>query len=743
MGLFSSEKKTYVGTSISRVIQDNLIPDAVRSGVLEALFSDGDTTESINLAITSGIAVKADQMYKYGRDHYTHGLPSGQTKGTNQGRAEVKTLLDSIEGSEVTMEYCHLGAPNLFHIARSKIITTLGYVESINRLGILSTQIGSDVYLEDLQLVVSPEDKASISPSCFVEWGTLAAGGFTPERGGASPEFIRLLPPNSIILGELGPASYMAVSYQWQYKGNIYKEVYKQTLEGFDKQADYFQVKYTAAGVVKYWSYKAGLGTYPTLDAVFTSPPVTTGTYFPFIHFRSNRVSESSNPYSDSYKTTKKLVKYLGIDFDQLATGINENPDIDSVEQALIMMAVPANTQNAAELQYLFSFFDSLYYSGSTRYVSEAEATQAALFAQDPNLMRRSIIIQDGRFKMAISNSGIYKKTVKGVLGPVGKHTFVYGTTEVPDTYIDQDTMLPVVIYNTKGTHTYRKQITLATYEEILVVNMNQLYFVTGNYFSLADEQDEILMIPLDRSITETYKTSVKEEIYSRSLHYVFTSVQVVKVKWYQTSFFSFLMLAIAVVVTISTMGSDGGALISAVLAGNTAAAVIAATALLKSIVIGYVIGLVIKQAVKVIGMEAAFILAIVAAVTAAKMTFTAGSLSGAPWAADLLRLSTGLTKGIKDLLAEDFRQLSIEYTELGLIKSESEKQLEEANKLLESSVALNPFVIFGESPNDYYNRTVHAGNVGILGFNAIESYVDIALTLPKLEDTLGENKYG
>lgn len=43
----------------------------------------------------------------------------------------------------------------------------------------------------------------------------------------------------------------------------------------------------------------------------------------------------------------------------------------------------------------------------------------------------------------------------------------------------------------------------------------------------------------------------------------------------------------------------------------------------------------------------------------------------------------------------------------------------------------------FGESPTNYFNRTVHAGNIGIHGLDTIENYCSMALRLPELEQTI------
>ena len=66
-------------------------------------------------------------------------------------------------------------------------------------------------------------------------------------------------------------------------------------------------------------------------------------------------------------------------------------------------------------------------------------------------------------------------------------------------------------------------------------------------------------------------------------------------------------------------------------------------------------------------------------------------------------------------------------------------KLLESAQDLLEPSQLLHPFIIFGESPNDFYNRTVHSGNIGTMAISSITNYVDLSLTLPKFSETVGD----
>ena len=80
--------------------------------------------------------------------------------------------------------------------------------------------------------------------------------------------------------------------------------------------------------------------------------------------------------------------------------------------------------------------------------------------------------------------------------------------------------------------------------------------------------------------------------------------------------------------------------------------------------------------------------------------------------------------------LQEDYQELVTQQSTL----------LENAEKLLEQQTLLSPFLVFGESCSDYFNRTAHSGNIGVLGLDAITNYCDVALTLPKLSQTLGDS---
>ena len=266
------------------------------------------------------------------------------------------------------------------------------------------------------------------------------------------------------------------------------------------------------------------------------------------------------------------------------------------------------------------------------------------------------------------------------------------------------------------------------------MVGLRMQYYVEGSHKVTADETDDILLIPLDRSVTQAYSISERETLYTRSLHYVFNSLKIIKIKWYQTGIFKVLMLIVAVGVAIY----DGGATLGAFLGLQGAAAIIATVVI--NLAIGELLQVAFKLFVKVFGADLALLAAIVLIAVGGYQMFQAGGVAGAPWADELLRVANGLQSAAMEA---KYAGLMEDYSNFNSFMEEKNQLLETANELLDNRTALNPFVIFGESPNDYYNRTVHSGNIGLLGIAAVASYTEIALTLPKLNDTLGDSTYG
>lgn len=730
MGLFSSKYRTTVGTTVTRLVEDDSIPQAARAGAIKALMQDGNVVDHVMEELIASIGVRAERMYRYAEEHYVHGLPSGDVYSSTQGRQQVENTIEQIEGQQVLLEYSHFGSPNTLHIGWLKLVSQYGYNSATNQLATLTAQKGSAVYLKDMVVVVPAAELPTLDPGVLELWGTAANNGYTPQRlmSGDLPGLTKATPVKT---SNTATEMHLVVSYVWQTGSTLQEESLTLSVSEYDEVAGYFHAKYFIGGVAKYWMYKDNSGTYPLLDEVFVDQPAVSGSYFPFAYFRYNKQSVISNKTTEAYRTSKRMVKYLGIDFDSMATSIDENPDIADVEQAMLTFAVPAVSTNEIECRYLFDYFNNLHYTMGGELVSSLSALSNAL--SKDRAKANTIVIKDALFKMALSNNGIYKQIIAGSIGPVGTYTSQYSTETTQQAYTDAESGVVSYVPVVGKVHQYRHQVSVGLYEQVTVKNLSMTYYVFGDYTTTGDETDAILLVPIDRSVAGQYSISDRETLYTRSLHFVFNSRVVTKVKWYQTGIFKAIMFIIAVVITIYNPPAGLAAM-------NLTGAALVIAAIVINLVTSFLLQQAFKLFVKAFGADLAQAIAIIALIYGGyRVLQNGGNLQGT-WASELLQLSSGLQNAV---IQDKFSDLLDQQNQFSLFVEDQEKLLDDAQKLLETSYLLDPYVIFGEKPEDFYNRTVHFGNIGTLGITAISSYVDIALTLPKINDTLGEIQNG
>lgn len=750
MGIFGSQTKTHVGTVAIRAIEDTNLPNSAKTGVVNALFGEGQLVENILEAVTSSIGLRADRMYDYAKTNYIHGLPASTLLVSNSGEAVVLGVLRGQVGSTATQQYHHFGPLNRLHVGWLRLVNQHGYDSSTNRLGVLSTSKGTPVYLKDMQVVVSDTTLAELSNGSLDQWGTAPLSGYTPAR--ASTVGIDIA-PTPFHVDPAAASDYVKVSFVWNVPTVVVTSGVSQTVQILTEdffnipitgypEGDYFQVKYLLSGKSGYWLYRLGEGTSSSIEAIFNPTHSSLGSFMPFTYFRYGKVAETTS--SAGYATTKKMVKSLGMDYQGMIDNIHSNADIADVEQAIMMFAVPANTVNPLENRYLFDFFCKYYDDSGAGALTPAESMESldVLSVLDHAKPRISMYLQDARFKMVLSCLGMFRHLVAGSIGAVGSYssglvieevsragTQQYTTTEGPS-------VEPITWVEEVSRHYYRHQVSDAVYEEVQVFGMQVAYYILGNYKTIGDLGDDILLIPVDVAITSTYPVLDRETLLSRSLHYIFNSLVVEKIRWYQTSIFRFITVVVAVVLAAWT----GGASLTA-LAAEVAAMTVAQLAmflLIKSLV--YVLTLVaLKLFVKAVGIKAALVVALVAAAYGLYIDWGAeagGAVMGVPWAGELLTLSNGLMSSIQKELASMMQGLQGEAHSFLNSAKEQLEALEESMALIDRSTALSPFTIFGETPKEFYNRSLTC-NIGALGLDAVSSYVSNALTLPKIHQTV------
>jgi len=764
MGLFSSKKKTKVFTSVVRVIEDSQLPDSAKAGVLKAIVRDENISEHLVDAMTESIVFKAERMYEYAAKNYYYGVPKSTLITDIQGEGVVDQVLERILGKPITLDYCKFAPINSLHVGWMKLVEQYGYDEASNEITGLSAQHGTPVYLKDMVVVYSRATLNEAEPSALEKWGKSPSSGYTPERKFSfsfplfGADFGRDVISESALTDSVLVKYVFVVPITEKINGlDVVREELREgqlsiPITGYDEEEDYYHVKYyydTQTGrKAGYWLYEDGSGGYPEIDAIYRTDYDEIGDYFPIVYFRHDKQNRTLESLRDThaFKSTQKVLKYLNMDFIDMAAAIHENPDIKDIEQAFMMFGVPADTENEVQLRYLFEYFNLLYYTSEGDYTLPG-MLKGGGFDPWERKIGRAINIADAEFNMTLSYESIGKRRVAGTIGPVGSHAGGIEYEGITQEYQGLEGIEYIVIRTPY--RYYRRQVNKTFYEEVSVFNPRLTYAIWRGKNYVAGAGNEALLIPLDRSLTGLFSMPDREVLYSRSLHFVFNTRITTKQKWYQSGWFKIVMIVVAIVLTI--LYPPGGAAMWAKIAAMGTAIYIAAI-IVTVVVMQVVVSAVTKVVSKALGAEVAMVLAVIAIIWSGGRSLQAGLTAMQKLTADvLLSFATNLAKAaVNQYTTTAMDKYRSDLQEFDLMSDKLTKELEEIKQALDVSVDLDPFefiaqepmLIPAEKPDAFYQRTVHSGNIGITGLEAVRMYVDLSLKLPEFNDTVGDSSY-
>lgn len=778
MGLFSGKKKTIVETSITRVIEDDKVVDTIKEAIIEAVLDSRDIPLNITDRMLKGPVQRFNKMHRYAKKEYTHGLPKSNSLSDLGADIEAKAVFDTIIGvSNYTIDYAKMASLNMSHMTRDRLIRDYQYDEATNIIGKLSAEKGETVYLENITPIVSDQLVQVSGHDANANWSIPNSAGQTEERNFNTNR--PHSPITSVGTGEEGAVFHICwwtdeeeSTITTGADGNeivettTYRERHDESIKldmtGYFPFDLYYQVRYLidGQGGHRYFTYRLGSGGYPELDDVLTGSEDPLGEYFPFVVFiaESQDQTRPAMQGTESYKTSEEMLDIMGMDYQEIGKKIQENDEgIDDVEQAFMMMAVPANTQDQAEIEYIFRYFEQLIENKGG-----SESGPGTMFFKDKTF---SLSLSFGNLKKT------YKRGQRCAVGDYDRTTETIHWTETSSYYIpkqdvfigtipktrlvggdwvfsnkDEFELVTRTVDKSKNYFTYAYQVDADNYILIetddLVLRYNiagqrgsSTSFLNMNHGVNADVNDDRLLIPINKGIANEMQYRTRERVYQRSMHFVFNSKIIVKIKWYQTGIFKFALTVLAIVITIYSAGTAFATLAAAAAIGATAFAFALIQMIVVSLAMQYGFSLVVKE----LGIEAAFILAIVTAMYGGYKAFKHGSVEGAPWASELLQVSSGLSSAVSKSVQEGTDGLRDAAEELQKEMKEAYGGLDDANDLLEANNMINPMIfVVGETPDQFYQRTIHSGNIGTSAFDLLHNHVDMNLRLPTINDTLG-----
>ncbi|QFR59800.1 hypothetical protein VOWphi5012_016 [Vibrio phage phi50-12] len=674
MGFFS---KTVVSTASASMNLVEDTPEVINQAIINASLEGYDAGESLLDTLANSFDNNMRRYQSYGDTTFTLGLPLGQSSTITASLANVQSALDKEFPYTTTAVSGFYEDFNLEFVAISHLRVTNDYKAEDNTINVggIRYEIAKYIWTDSEPTIVK-----------------VMREGFS----GILIEMARVTDPLF-------------------------------ALEGSDEDEDFINITYFKESELEpyYWPYYIKTNKYPELDPSNDIGPVNQ--FFPIVPLRLNKQSYTDPDLSDTelYKTSKSLLSKAGIVWKQLDEGINENPDIDDVNHAYIMNAISLETEDNYSKRYLFNYFlDLEAQSGITSDDYEEWEKDSSETTTPPV---NTLSITSGTWKSAISYYYIKSKTVESTIGKIGTVDITINAfprfTPQGFNYSTESVESKVLI---------TRQITDTTCVELCVAGLvyrNEISgsgsFVRIGLDDLGKEDDETeILIPLNLGIVDKMTFTERHYVYYDSFKVVFNAFKKQKLKWYQTGFFKFVTIVIAIAVAVYTGYYQAvvAALSTAAAAGALALAITVAWLVIEA----YIVKVTFEFIAKELGVEVAIILAAVLAVYG-----FGGGLFDLPMANTAVFIGT---VGLDSSISYGIERIQAEYEAFQSYAIQKQEELDVVKESLEKPEAA--FDIVGmlpmESPTSFYTRKLTT-NVAPVTLEAVSSYVDRALTLPTI----------
>lgn len=781
MGLFSSKKKTYVNTSVSRMVEDEDIIPSNKLAVIDYTMSQESSSTRVSAeslsdyllrAGTNNIVARTRKSRTYAKKPtFAYGLPVSNL--VSQEGVDIKAAItDSLEkvyqGGVIVLD-AYFGPMNNFYFLKPMLWEKYDYNYDTNELVSESARIGFKCYMKSAVIKYSKYTTADlIDPDTLKQNGLSAEAGYTPFRP-ANPKAVQVPWVNDYEgdhdIAEVTVCYADAQGKEVTYKlvldylkyepssnpptdglddndtDNIDPEAQAPSVEDTLQDKDYYQANYeytvgteTKKGV---FIYLYGSGLDSKLDKLFNVAD-TYGQHIPRLYARMDgkACNDSSHKDTPEYKSMVGMCRQLGMNWTDWVDEIHKSVgSLDNVTQIFMTYSLPANTTDKLIQEYMFEYFLGLYGRIPNKFATSEFADLRDNMIAYGSKQGQAIQVKDKAYTQQISFSSIGYLDIAGSIGEVG--TVASGmkkelvrTAKRPSS--------PFRAFSTVTYHWYRKQLTATTYREVRVYGLNSTEYVKNGKTTTASGDSENLLLPLDLAVDHEFNMRQKEQLYTKSMYIVLNTLKVVKKKWYQTGIFKAIMFVVAVVV--GYFFPPAGAAAMTWLA--------AAYAVVYAVAINIVISIAVKILVSM-GIDVGAVAAIVAIVALIVGGYSAvskvGNVAGITTQQFLSASSQAFSVSSQGYALQtqaaikDFNSLMTELTQeqKDIQRQAKELGMGQHGPLLMFEPPISIGVRMGESPDDYYERSIRMNNVASAIYSLTESSVDFNLSLPTSQTTL------
>jgi hypothetical protein len=247
-------------------------------------------------------------------------------------------------------------------------------------------------------------------------------------------------------------------------------------------------------------------------------------------------MKEDNNMVDMGNHSLQRLLKKLHISPSSLISSL-ENKDIYS---AYMMIVLDPNINDNVHNKVMFDMFDLMGVSGFIP-ISNLPDTDILIGISD------SISVSISHLDMSYTFE-LTKTEITGVVAPVGEYTRSYQPSTAGTSESEDGSGSP----GQPSVMTLRYQGSATTYKEIQIINFIQTYTISGNKITTTFDNttgQTQLLIPLQILNALDFKEWCA--IYETGLSFLVFSAKTVRVHWYETGLFRFIMIVVAVVLLV------------------------------------------------------------------------------------------------------------------------------------------------------------------------------------------------
>lgn len=764
MGLFKRKTVITVSSVACNLAGDNQ-ENYLTKTITTSVMNSRNISESLSDSYLYGMGTKMKQAYWYGRDHYYFGLPSSTIMYGTPNQVEVMAILESLHtGYSITILTSDFDPPDLAYWIDQYLTETYDYDADYGGMG---------------------NPPAGIPSNAPVTW-TIDSSGEVTIQMGDSPTY--LFTETITFPDVISQSMYYMAVYRYTTPGIPVTDVVTRPYELGDEEGttttivpvnNYGETSVTTTTTTveiddllttttitttvqtdvvsrkQYFLYEAGTGVYPELDNILEKT-VEDSAYYPVVPLRLHNVDQTdpANVPEEQFKTSKTLLRKLGLSLTDLGDSINSNPDIAEIDHAFFVMGISLNSQNETSIEYLHEFFKYMALVSpsskeefTTWYENHVNVTDGSVPNTAPYIPSNRVRLKQGDYNITVAFQYSELVVVNGSIGPVGTVTREMGVAR-PITVMNEFNRSVEVSTDT-AVLLFRKQITESTYEEVEVCGLehiNEIYkkrtYTTTAAESLNDLENQGFIIPLCVNIAESLDIITRTQMTYDCMFIVINSYNEQKVKWYQTGLFKLVLVIITVILVIYGGAAFAKglqmAMATAAKAGTSvawAAASYIATQVAISVALTYGVSVLARY----VSPKLMFIAAALMMVYGLTSNYMSGnsSVKGLPFASELMAAVPAVTRGTNMALQKSLEETMEEMEKLAATyeqtMDELEKNMDKLNANPNISIqdmidttAMNLF----ETTQQFFGRTLQM-NPGVLTLDTIQGYVDYALTLP------------